>query len=149
MSNKLARYQIALLLAVLLSGSCAYGQSPVLSLASGSAVRGGSLSLNLSLNAGANALAGLQWSIMDSPGAFTSLSAVGGPVLTTAGKTLNCVTSIGAITCLATGVNTTTIGSGVVAVISATLSPTGPDSLDSLPISNVIGVLANETSLSV
>src|SRR6516165_4626694 len=100
MSNKFAQYQIVLLLAVVLSGSCAYGQSPVLSLASGSAVKGGSVSLNLSLNAGANAPAGLQWTISYTPTDITSLSAIAGPALTTAGKMLNCVTSVGAITCL-------------------------------------------------
>ena len=145
----LAKHQIVALLAMLLSGSFAYAQGPSLSLASGSALKGGALSLNLSLNAATSIPAGLQWTLSYSPSDISSLSATAGPALTGAGKTLNCNSSTGSVMCLASGMNATNINSGVVAVVTATLSPTSSSSLDSIPISNVMGALGDGTSLSV
>jgi len=147
--QKLAKHQIVTLLPVLLLGSFAYAQGPSLSLASGSAVKGGALSLNLALNAATSAPAGLQWTLSYAPSDIISLSMVAGPAMTSAGKTLNCYSSTGSVICLATGMNASTISSGVVAVVTATLSPTSSSNLDSIPISNGMGVLPDGTSATV
>jgi uncharacterized protein (TIGR03437 family) len=145
--RKLAQRQIGILLGLLLSSS-AYAQGPSLSLASGSAPIGGSVSLNLSLNAGASSPAALQWTLSYVPSGISSLSMVAGPALTAAGKTLNCNSSSGSVICLATGMNANTITSGVVAVVTATVAATS-SSLDSISIGNVLGSLPDGTSLSV
>jgi uncharacterized protein (TIGR03437 family) len=133
---------------VLLAGY-GYAQSPSLSLASGSAVKGATLSLNLSLNAATSAPAGLQWTLSYTPADVASLNLVAGPVLTAAGKTLNCSAGVGSVTCLATGINTNAIGSGVVAVVTAALSPTSSSSLDALPLTKVLGTYPDGTLLAV
>ena len=147
--QKLTRYQIGIFLAALLLGSSAYAQGPSLSLASGSAVKGGTLSLNLSLNAAANAPAGLQWTISYAPADITSLSAVAGPALTAAGEALNCISGGGSLTCLATGMTDSTISSGVVAVVTATLSSASTDTLDALTMTYAMGTLPDGTYIGV
>src|ERR1700678_2567998 len=99
-SQKSAKYQIALFLAVTLLGRCAYAQAPALTLSSASAVQGSSVSLSLSLSAPTGAPAGLQWVLTYSPASITSLSAVAGPALTAAGAALNCNSGSGALVCL-------------------------------------------------
>src|SRR5580658_9895640 len=98
-SEKLTKYQIVPILAVLLLGRCAFAQAPSLSLASGSAVQGSSLPLNLSLSAGTNAPAAMQWTLTYSTTAITSLSAAAGPALTAAGDTLSCNSGVGTLVC--------------------------------------------------
>src|SRR5580700_8406840 len=95
--------QILLVLSVLLLGRCAYGQAASLSLASGSALQGSSLPLNLSLNVGTGAPAALQWSLSYSTSAITSLNAVAGPALTAVGDTLSCNSGTGTLVCVASG----------------------------------------------
>ncbi len=146
---KLARRQIRLLLPVLLSGSSVFAQSPALSLASGSAIKGGSLSLNLSLTSGTSAPAGLEWTLSYPVNDIISLSVSSGPALAAAGKTLNCNASAGAVMCLASGLNANTIASGVVAVVTANLSPTSNSTLDTIPMSGVMGTLGDSTNVAV
>src|ERR1035441_2799088 len=134
-----------LILAVLLLGRVAYGQASSLSLASGTTVQGSSLSLNLSLSAATSAPATLQWTLTYSPTAVASLSAVAGPALTAVGDTLSCNNGAGTLVCVASGMNASAIGSGVVAVVAASLSPTSSATLDSLPMSNVMGSLPDGT----
>ncbi|MBZ5621856.1 MAG: cell shape-determining protein, partial [Acidobacteriia bacterium] len=111
-------------------------------------MKGGALSLNLSLNAATSAPAGLQWTLAYAPSDISSLTAVAGLALGTS-KTLSCSSGTGSLTCLATGMNASTISSGVVAVVTATLSPTSGSNLDSIPISNVMGALPDGTSVSI
>ena len=56
---------------------------------------------------------------------------------------------MGILICLASGANTTSIGSGVVAVVTATLSANSSVTLDSLSMSNVFGTLANGTDADI
>src|SRR5579871_3613263 len=145
----LAKHLMVALLPVLLSGRLAYAQGPSLSLASGSTVKGSALSLNLSLNAGSSAPAGLQWTLSYAPSDISSLTMSAGSALTAAGKTLSCNAGTGSVMCLASGMNATAIGSGVVAVVTATLNPSSVNTLDSIPISNVMGALGNGSSVTV
>src|SRR5258707_221803 len=115
---QLVKHPIVALLPVLFLGCSAYAQ-PSLSLNSGSAVQGTAVSLNLSLNAGTSSPAGLQWTFSYSATDISSLTMAAGPALTAAGKTLNCNAITGSVMCLASGVNTNTISSGVVAVGTA------------------------------
>src|SRR5947207_1276414 len=82
----------------LLLASSAYSQTG-LSLASGTAVQGGSVSLNLSLNA--STASSLQWTLSYAPGDIISVSVAPGTALTAAGKTIQCSTGTGATICLA------------------------------------------------
>src|SRR5436853_7807103 len=90
-------------------------QQSSLSLASGTAVQGGSVSLNLSLSASTSSA--VQWTLSYSAADVASVSVAGGPVLTSAGKTAQCRTTSNAVICLASGLNSTTIPDGVVATV--------------------------------
>ena len=107
---------IVSILSFLLLGQFASAQAPSLSLASGSALKGTSLSLNLSLSAATNAPASLQWTVSYPPAAVSSVSIAAGSALTSAGDTLTCAPGSGTLTCMATGMNVKAISSGVVAV---------------------------------
>jgi len=136
-------------LSVLCLGGSAFAQAPSLSLASGSAVRGGSIPLNLSLTAGTSAPAALQWMLSYPANDITSLSISAGTALTSAGKTLSCSPGAGSITCVASAANPNTISSGVVAVVTATIASGTSDGSDSILISNILGVTPNATAESV
>jgi hypothetical protein len=153
--------QIVLGLSLLLLGSSAYGQT-VLSLASGSGAPGGSVSLNLSLSAtGGSQPAALEWGLSYAPANITAVSFTAGQALTAAGKTLSCNMASGSAMCVASGMNATAIGSGVVAVVTVTLSagsgPSLPLTLGSLmasladgtglPVSGTSGTIAVQTAL--
>src|SRR5690348_9244117 len=84
------------LAALLVISSSAYGQT-TLSLGSGSATRGGSVSLNLSLNTSGSAPAGVQWTASYPASDVASVNATAGAALTAAGKSLTCNASGGTI----------------------------------------------------
>src|SRR6266480_2246744 len=84
-----------------LTVGCAYSQQTSLSLASGTAVQGGSVSLNLSLSASTSSA--VQWTLSYSAADVASVSVAGGPVLNSAGKTAQCRTTSNAVICLASG----------------------------------------------
>ena len=121
-----------------------------LSLASGSAVKGGSVSLNLALNAPTGgAPASLAWTLSYPPSDVTSFGITPGPVLTTANKTLNCAPSAGSITCLASSMDSSTVGNGVVAVVTATLASGTSSTSDSIPITNALGAYPDGTAATL
>ena len=126
-------------------GGSAYGQVSSLNLASGSAVKGGSISLNLSLSVSGAAPAGLQWTLAYPSSDITSFNIVAGPALTAVSDTLTCASGVGMVNCLATGMNSSTISSGVVAVVTATIAAGTTSSADSIPICNVMGVYSDGT----
>ena len=139
--------QIRFLLAVLLVvGSPAFAQS--LSFASGAGVPGSVVSLNLSLTTGSTTPAGLQWTLSYPPSVISSVITTAGPALTAAGKTLSCGGSAGSVTCLATGMNTNPIGSGAVAVVTASLAA-GTSGTAAIAMSNTMGAGADGTVLSL
>ena len=117
-----------------------------MSLASGTAVQGGSVSLNLSLSA--SSASALQWTLSYAAANVTSVSVAAGPALTAAGKTIQCRTTTGATVCLASGSNSTTIANGVVAVVTATLAPTSSPSVP-ISVGGTLGSLGAGTALAV
>jgi hypothetical protein len=113
-------------------------QTGGLSLSAGSALSGGTAVVNLSLSGGKSP-AGLQWTL---PYAATDISNVimtAGPVLTAAGKSLTCVAGPGTYTCLASGLNTSAIGDGVVA--TANITVTLASGATNVGVASTMGVL--------
>lgn len=127
----------------------AYAQNPSLTLASGSTSKGGSVSLNLSFNAASSSTASLQWTLSYPTSAVTSLSVVAGSALTASGKSLGCNSGQGTLICIVAGMNSTAIGSGVVAVVTATTSASSSATLDSLSLTNAFGALRDGTNANI
>ena len=112
------------------------GQSVTLSVGSGSATAGTTVSLpiNLSSSGGAQT-AGLQWSFVYSSD-ITSVTVAAGPSATNAGKSVTCSGS----TCLILGFNNTAMADGTVA--TATFQIASSPSTTSIPI-QITGVVAS------
>ena len=131
-------------------GISAFGQSSSLSLASATAVQGGSVSLALSLNASsASVPAASQWTVQYAPGDITATTIYAGPALTAAGKTLSCASSSGSLTCLTSGLNTNTIANGVVALVNVTLAAQTSAPSVALGLAGTLGALATGEGTSV
>src|SRR6202012_1687825 len=96
----------------------AFGQSS-LALASSAGSKGAAVPLNLSLNVVGMGPAAFQWKLTYSSTDISSVTVAAGPALTSAGKALACSTATGTIMCMAVGLNSTAIASGVVAVVTA------------------------------
>jgi chitodextrinase len=146
-SNSPMKQRIPGLVLFLLSGSLAFGQASSLSLASGTAVQGGSISLNLSLSA--STASALQWTLSYAAANVTSVSVAAGPVLTAAGKTIQCRTTTGSTLCLASGMNSTVIANGVVAVVTVTLAPATSSASVPISVGGTIGSLGKGTAVAV
>jgi hypothetical protein len=142
-----AKQRIILFLLFLLSGSFAFSQT-TLNVASGSAVQGGSVPLNVSLTASISPAA-LQWTVSYAPGDVASVSIAAGAALTAAGKTITCNAISGSTTCVAAGMNANTIGNGAVAVVTVTLASSTSSSSVPVSIGNAVGVLADGTAAAV
>jgi len=113
---------ILLITLFLLSSSQLHAQSN-LALSSGTVLPGGTTSLSLSLSSPvSNQPAALQWTLTYPAASVTSLNVTAGPVLSSAGKTVTCAGGAGAVTCVAWGLNSSTISDGVIANVSATFS---------------------------
>ena len=107
----------------LLATPAAYGQADSLTLSSGIAAANGTVSLNLVLTSPAgNEPAALQWTFTYPTSNVLSISAAAGPSATNAGKALNCTAGSGAYTCLAWGMNNSTIQNGTVAIVNLTIA---------------------------
>ena len=126
----------------------AFGQSASLVLASASVPPGGSVVLGLSLTSAATAPAGLQWTLNYSPNDISAISVAAGSVSEAAGKSTSCVGSSGSYTCLAVGLNSNTIGNGVVAAVTVTTSLTAASST-SITLTGTLGVAPNGDAVAV
>jgi len=121
----------------------AFGLSDLLGLSSSLVPPGGTASLNLSLRAGSGGgPAGLQWTITYPPSVIADISASPGPAAIAAGKTLSCTAASGTYMCLLTGLSTSglninVIQNGVVAVVTATISPGAPTA--AIAVTNALG----------
>lgn len=98
-----------------------YGQNATLALASGSALPGGTASLNLQLSGGAQP-AGVQWNLAYSTADFSSVQVTAGPASVAAAKAVDCYGVAGSHNCVLSGLSTSTIGDGVVATATFTLA---------------------------
>ena len=116
----------------------------VLSLSSATVSAGGSASLNLALASGGNSMTSMQWTIQYPATGVSSISAVAGPALTGAGKSLNCSADSGAYTCIAYGMNATPIADGVIATVASTTSQT-----TSLGVVNALAASATGSAVSL
>jgi uncharacterized protein (TIGR03437 family) len=122
-------------------------QTSALSLSSAVVNPGGTATLGLALTVSGTAPSGLQWTITYSPTQISGISIAPGPSASAATKTLYCAAAAGAATCLLTGLSANTIGSGVVAYLSATAVPGATTA--SIQISNPIGVDSSGNGLGV
>jgi trimeric autotransporter adhesin len=148
MPNNSVKQGIAFLLFCFLPGSLAFSQTASVSLSAGSAVEGGTVPLNLTLS-GSGAPAGLQWAFSFVSSDVSSLAVTAGPALATAGKTLNCNSVSGLVTCLTDGLNDSTIGNCVVATVTVTLSPATSGATVPIVVSNPIAAFANGSSETI
>src|SRR5581483_6057507 len=99
---------------VLFATNTVYGQNTSFSLASGSTTQGGTVALSLSLSSSAPVPpSALQWTLTYATSDVLSISAAAGPVLTAAGKTITGQAGSGTLSCLASGMNGSTIANGV------------------------------------
>jgi len=148
MPNISAKQRIAFFLFCFLPGSLAFSQTSSLSLSSGAAVEGGSVSLNLSLSASGGAPAGLQWTLSFVPTDATSVVAAGGAALSSGGQTLTCNSASGSVTCVASGMTGSTIGNGVVATVTVTLSPATSGSTVPIVVGNPAAAFTNGSAFA-
>src|SRR5580658_3128710 len=115
------QWTIVFILILLFSPWIAVAQGSLI-LASGAAVAGSPVSLNLSLSSpSGTTVAALEWTLTY-PATVSNLSVAAGPALTAAGKTLACAAVSAGYSCVASGMNATAIANGVVATVSATVS---------------------------
>lgn len=133
---------------VLAAGS-AFGQD-ALSLSSGSAVAGQTVSLDLSLTAPASGgPAALEWTYSYPAATFSSVTVVAGPAAVAAGKSVSCGGSSGSYTCMVFGLNSITLSSGVVATATFTVSPTAAGTSSPIQILSATGVTLSSTPVGV
>jgi hypothetical protein len=101
----------------------------------------GAQSMNLSLySSPGTPPAAVQWTFEYASSNIRSLTVDDGPMLTAAGKMTMCAGSAAAYKCLAVGVNTNTIPSGVIAKVTAVLAPGA--SAAAISISNFLAASA-------
>jgi hypothetical protein len=138
--------KLTAILAIWLVGAdCSFAQT--LALASGQAAPGSAVALNLSFSSGSPGAAALQWKFSYPAAAITGITAVGGPALTAAGKTLSCFASSTGYTCVASGMNSTAIPSGVLATFTVTTSASFTGA--SLALTSAFGSTALGDSVSI
>src|SRR5215468_6981242 len=99
--------------------SIAFAQS-TLTLSSGTAAAGSAVPLTLTLSTSGVPPAALQWTFGYPTANVSAISVVAGPALNSAGKSLTCNAITNGYTCVASGINSNTIGSGTVATASVT-----------------------------
>jgi hypothetical protein len=122
---------------VLLMGCGSIARASDLSLSSAVVNPGGTATLSLNLTVSGTAPAGLEWKISYLRTQISAISITQGPATSQAKKALTCALGSGTATCIVTGMNTTSLASGVVANITATIAP-GITSA-SIQISNLTG----------
>jgi hypothetical protein len=136
---------LCVLISLTLLSGFGLAQSDSLALSSGSAVAGGTATLNLSLVSPAGSEpAGIQWTLTFTPADVLSISASDGSALTAASKSLSCAGSSGSYTCLGTGLNLNTISNGVVAQVAVQVARS-----TSIGITNALGASVAAEAISV
>ncbi len=105
-------------------GGSLLAQPETLTLSSGSAIPGSTVSLDLSLISPAGSEpAGLQWTFLFSPTAISNVSVAAGAAAVAAGKSLSCTLGSGTYTCVLWGLNSAIVHNGVVATATFTTTP--------------------------
>ena len=103
-----------------ISAHSSFGQS--VSLASGQANPSSSAGLALSFTAGTTPAAAISWTLTYPAADISNVTVSAVPALTAAGKSVSCAAQSGGYKCVASGMNATPIGSGVLATVTAATS---------------------------
>ena len=143
-----AQSTLVLLLALIGTTTC-LGQDGTLSLSSGSAAPGASVTLNVSLNSSTTPPASLEWTLSYSTVDFSSVTIAAGPVAMGANKSVSCATGDGKSRCIVSGLNDATIPNGVVATMSLTVSTSTTDTSSPLQFASDVGAATGATSLAI
>ncbi len=122
-------------------------QTANLSLSSATSAPGGTVVLSLSLSASGTSPVGLQWTLTYPSGQISAITASAGSAATAAGKTIDCASASGSLTCLLTGPNTNTMAAGIVANVQLTLAATAGTT--AITVTNPVGVDAGGDGLTV
>ncbi len=129
---------VAVLILAGAASSPALAQQATVSLASGSAVAGGSVNLNISLSTSGGALpAGAEWT-MTYPASVTSVSVVAGTSTNAAGKLLSCSSSAGSTQCIVFGLNSTVIADGILATATFNIASGALTGSAAIPVTGVV-----------
>ena len=120
-------------------------QGVALSLSSGSASPGGSVQLNISLEASGDLPTSAQWTLNYSTTDFTSAMVAAGSGV--ANKTLSCISGTGTATCLVWGLNTSSIPNNLVASVTLTLAKSTQDTSSLVTLTN--DVSADSTGAAI
>jgi hypothetical protein len=131
----------------LLAILCGNASGAHLLLSPGTAGSSRTVLLKLWLNAPSDRPAGLQWTFVYKPSHVTNIAVLGGPAVQEGDKLLTCNNSLGAFTCLATGLNVNIMASGLVALVRVTLARGVMRTI--IPVYNSIGVSANGSEIPV
>lgn len=128
--------------------ACVVNGQTVISLGSGTASKGGSVALSLSLANGSGLQSGaLEWALSYSSSDIASVSVAAGASLSAAGKSLSCSSSSGNTKCVAYGLNQNAIGNGTIAAATLNIASNAPDSSIVVSVSPV--VISNPAGSSV
>ncbi len=129
--------------------SVASAQQVSLSLPSGSAAPGGSVTLNLALaNSGGSQPTAVQWSMSYPSADISSVSVAAGSAATAASKTVSCNTNSGNATCIVSGMNDTAIASGAVASITFQIPSGATDNSATVQVSGLSAAADDGTSIA-
>ncbi len=132
---------------VALLSSLGIAQTASLSLSSGSGAPGSVVTLSLVLS-GTTTPAALEWTVTYPTADIASLTIVGGPVATAAGKTVTCNSTAGTATCDIWGMNSNPISNGIVASLAFTVSAATKDSVTVVQLSNGDGASSAGSTVS-
>ncbi len=126
-----------------------HAQGLAFSLSSGSASRGGSTTLNLSLSGTTSGQpASLEWTVTYSPTDFSSAAVAVASAAVQASKSVSCESQTGSVTCILWGFSSSTIPNGVVATVSLDVSTSTLSTSSPVQISGPAAANASATSLS-
>src|SRR5580658_10345736 len=137
--NALIKLLIPVQLLVFGTSSMVLAQQVTLSVGSGTATPGTSVTVPITLTAAGGAQpAGLQWTMGYSSADVSSVSVAAGSSSTAAGKSLSCSSTSTSTICIAYGMNENIIASGTVASATITIASGSLDSSAPIQISGVV-----------
>src|SRR5580658_3773526 len=147
MSSKLGFLSRVSVVLVIGLGTCghALAQGVALSLSSGSASPGGSVTLNIALNASGDLPASTEWTLNYSTTDFTAATFQSGPEDTS--KSLSCNSGTGTATCVVWGLNTASIPNNTLASVTLTLAGSTSDTSSSVQLTS--GSSADATGTAI
>jgi hypothetical protein len=126
-----------------------FAQDVLLTLSSGGASPGGSVSLsvNLALNGGIQP-SSVQWTLNYPAEDFDSVQLSASPATTIAGKSIQCIASTGSTSCLLIGLNVNPISSGLLAVVTFQISATTTHQISAIELTNITAALSQAEKIS-